>query len=71
MQLSEEELKTKAITIERQSQELEDRANHERKQDKEMQVHMHTTDTTTGAYKYHKHYYKIWQNIQFGQYYYL
>ena len=47
MQLAEEELKTKAITIERQSRELEDRANHERKQDKEMQVHTHTTNTQT------------------------
>lgn len=45
MQLAEEELKTKGITIERLSQELEDGANHERKQDKEMQVHMHTTNT--------------------------
>jgi hypothetical protein len=39
VQLAEEELKTKAITIERQSRELEDRADQERKQDKEMQVH--------------------------------
>lgn len=46
MQLAEEELKTKAITIERQSRELEDRANQERKQDKEMQVHIMYTPQT-------------------------
>ena len=38
LQLAEEELKTKAITIERQSHELEDRADQEGKQDREIQV---------------------------------
>ena len=38
LQLTEEELKTKSITIERQSHELEDRAEGERKQEREIQV---------------------------------
>ena len=52
LQLAEEELKTKTTTIERQSQELEDRADQEGKQEKEIQVNVCSTNITIKSSKY-------------------